>query len=159
LLFTPDDMKTAGPFLNGRFFGTTGTLPPDYTTHPEVKRFTAELEQGQRDGLPWLDKPYTTNHMLGWVTAQAVIALLKQVKGDITPQNIAATMKAAKNLDLGGIVAPWTPTLDVDPGTAGFQVDADFYVTTVKNGQITLLDSKLRCGKLDGCGKTTTTTK
>jgi branched-chain amino acid transport system substrate-binding protein len=154
LLFTPDDMKVAGPILNGRFFATTGTLPPDYTTHDEVKRFTVEMQAGAVNGLPWLEPPYTSNHMGGWVTAQAVINILKTIDGDTyTADTFTAAAKKAKAIDMGGITAPWTPFEDVDPATMGKQTYNNFYVTTVKNNAVTLLDSKLRCGKLDGCSK------
>jgi hypothetical protein len=156
ILFTPDDLKSVASIMEGRYYYQTGTLPPDYTDHKEVQRFTAEMEQGQRDGLPWLDKPYTASgHMQGWLTAQSVIAVLEAIPEgeEINAASFTAAAKAAKALDLGGIAAPWTPFEDVDPTTQGKQTYNSFYITTVKGGNLTLLDSKLRCGKLDGCSK------
>jgi branched-chain amino acid transport system substrate-binding protein len=151
--YTPADMQILAPFLNGRFFAPTGTLPADYTQHKEIQRFVTELEEGQRAGLPWLDKPYTSGgHLQGWVTAQAVLNILKSMDGDTyTPATFTTAAKAAKALDMGGVTAPWTPFEDVDTTTRGRQTYNNFYVGTVKDGTSTLLDSKLRCGKLDGC--------
>jgi branched-chain amino acid transport system substrate-binding protein len=153
LQFTVQDLALVAPILEGRYFSATGSLPPDYTQHEEVKRFNEELLAGQRAGLPWLDQPYTSNHLQGWLTAQGIIAVLKEVKGDITVQSVTAAAKAAKNLEMGGIVAPWTPFLDEDPDVAGKQTYNSFYINTVKDGKVALVDTKLRCGRLDGCSK------
>jgi branched-chain amino acid transport system substrate-binding protein len=151
--YTTTDMQVLAPYLNGRFFAPSGTLPADYTTHDEIKRFVVEMQAGAVNGLPWLDPPYTSGgHLQGWVTAQAVINILKLIEGDnFTPDTFTAAAKKAKAVDMGGVTAPWTPFEDVDTASRGRQTYNNFYISTVKDGTSTLLDSKLRCGKLDGC--------
>jgi hypothetical protein len=149
---TPEQVERLAPILNDRYFIPVATLPVWLTSNVEVQRFQAEMAAGTHSGLTSLAAPYTDLQLRGWITAQGVLAILRSIAGGVfTPTTFTAAAQAAVNLDLGGIAAPWTPFEDVDPETPGRQSRGDFYVVTVKDGAVTLLDQEPRCGKLDGC--------
>jgi hypothetical protein len=142
------------PSFEGRYYAAAGVLPLTVADHPEFERFESEMALGRTNGLRWLDPPYGQSHFDGWFTAQAVIAILQTIKDDVySPDTFTEAARAARKLDMAGLTAPWTPFEDADPVAEGRQASNGFYVVTVKDGAVTLLDGKLRCGRVGGCPK------
>jgi hypothetical protein len=149
---TPGQVERLAPILNDRYFVPASTLPVSLTSHAEVQRFHTEMAAGTSSGLTSLAAPSSDLQLGGWIIAQGVLGIFRSITGgDFTPATFTAAARAAVKLDLDGIAAPWTPFQDIDSEAPGRQSSDDFYVLTIKDGAVTLLDEEPRCGKLDGC--------
>jgi ABC-type branched-subunit amino acid transport system substrate-binding protein len=95
-------------------------FPPFNQDSPTMSRFRDELaaEEKTGDADAALGKQDLAS-LGGWLSIQALAELAKNgaLKGDVTAASVTAALDSAKDLDLGGLIPPWTPTA---PGPKGF---------------------------------------
>lgn len=149
--WTEETFEAVGDSVDGRFFIASSIVPPSVTDHPEIKRFTEEMDAAQRAGIAGTEEPRTQFALEAWVAVNAFAALAETIDGDITRESVTEALDTAEDLDLGGVVPAWTPAADEDPDTEGRQVYNDFYVVTYKDGALTLFQDEPVCGAIDGC--------
>jgi branched-chain amino acid transport system substrate-binding protein len=115
--------STVNPFLNAASGGDAiqnrrlsfSNFLPFSSKNAVIQQFKSELAAAYNRGKgdKWADLrqqgPTTISQWLGlWVIEQMVKN--GQLKANnITPETITAALNKAKNLDMGGVTAPWTP--------------------------------------------------
>jgi branched-chain amino acid transport system substrate-binding protein len=104
---TAADTKAIGG-LGGTMIGTHPLLPPtDEAAGPT--RFRKEMKAAEAAGVDDADD-LSYGAYYAWTAMQAFKVVAKTVTGDLTASTLLAALKAAKNLDVDGLLPqPWTP--------------------------------------------------
>lgn len=122
-------MKSAGPAAG--LIVTAGTMPP--LNDPTLKQFRDDMaaQEATGDADAAISKasavaPY------GWLALQAVVNVTKGID-TITPETVSRALDTARDVDLSGIVPPWTPSA---PGPEGFPrvSNSAVWLAAFKNG-------------------------
>jgi len=144
--FTPKLLAANASVTNGLII-TTDTPPATAATEkvwPVMKTFLAdmkaELASGDAGANQALARPF---QLKIWLTTEATFALMKNIKGTINAASTLAALESAKNLSLGGIFPPWTPsaTLTIPGIGVTHYSEAYYWEVKVENGQ-QILESK-----------------
>ena len=112
---------------------------------PLLQRFYKELAIEKKSGDAFADASLTRTSSLGtWLGYYVVEKLVKtgKVKGNVTAASLMKAMNSAKNINMGGVIPPWTPTA---PGPTGFSRVSNpyMYITSyTTSGQPKLLAPK-----------------
>lgn len=132
-----EELENAGPSAG---LMVTGFSYPPFGD-PTMKRFRAEMAVEEAAGNEFASlktaSPYAA---YGWVALQALEQVTKDMD-TITAQSISKALDEAKDIDLGGIVPPWTPS---KPGPAGMirVSNASTWFAAFENGEmVALVDS------------------
>lgn len=149
--WTEETFDAMGESVDGRFFVASSIVPPSVTDHPEIMRFTEEMDAAQRAGIAGTEEPRTQFALEAWLSVYAFAALAETIDGDITRDSVVEAMQTAEDIDLGGVVPAWTPAADEEPDNPGRQVYNDFYVIAYEGGELTLYQDEPVCGAPDGC--------
>jgi ABC-type branched-subunit amino acid transport system substrate-binding protein len=110
--------------------------PPFTIDNPVMKEFRDSLAAEEASG----DKDATVgamdeNSFGSWLGIYAINEIVKQTNmTDITSANIVKALDATKDLDLGGVIPPWTPTKE---GPEGFKrvSNPTTYLIGIKDGK------------------------
>lgn len=148
--WTEEAFESMGGSVDGRFFVASSIVPTTVTDHPEIQRFTEEMDAAQRAGVAGTEEPRTQFALEAWVAVNAFAAVAETIDGEITRESVVEALQTAEDVDLGGVVPAWTPAADADPDTVGRQVYNDFYVVTYDGG-LSLYQDEPVCGALEGC--------
>jgi ABC-type branched-subunit amino acid transport system substrate-binding protein len=120
---------------------TASPFPPFTSDSPMMERFRTELaaEEKSGDGDAALSKQ-DLGSFGAWLSVQALEQLAKDgsLDGDITAASVTSALNAAKDVDLGGVIPPWTPSA---PGPKGFSraSNTSNYMIVFDNGVEKLL--------------------
>lgn len=120
---------------------TASPFPPFTEDSPMMTRFRTELaaEEKSGDSDAALSKQ-DLGSFGAWLSVQALEQLAKSgvLKGDITAASVTSALDGAKNVDLGGVIPPWTPSA---PGPTGFSRASNTanYMIIYENGEQKLL--------------------
>lgn len=118
-------------------------LPPLNVDLPGVKQFVEEIkaEAADGDGDAAVDKQ-SGEGFGAWLSLIGLEAAVKQQKpSDITAASLKTALQNAKDLDLAGLIPPWTPN---QQGPAGFgRLSNDhYYLVGYKKGKPYLITPK-----------------
>ncbi|MET7400384.1 ABC transporter substrate-binding protein, partial [Dactylosporangium sp. NPDC005572] len=135
---TLPDLKSLGSFVDGA--NIVMTLPPATSTHIRgVKMFVDDMAAQEKSG----DK-YAANvgsaAQHTWLGVRIVAKIASQAKGTVDRESFTAALQSAKDVDLFGILPPWTPSSKAPAGAPEGMVNPFVYFTKVKNEQFVLVN-------------------
>lgn len=115
---------------------------------PSMERFRTELavEEAAGNADAALDKMYPISFQ-AWLALQAVEQVTKGQE-TITAQSVTAALDEAKDIDLGRIIPPWTPST---PGPKGLSrvSNTSLYFTGFENGKaVSLMDAPVSLAEI-----------
>jgi branched-chain amino acid transport system substrate-binding protein len=172
--FNAADMKNFGDFAKQIYLNAGYPSPTaDQSRWPILGTIIKDLSasgkpemQAQNMKLPAIRS---------WLAVYALTAIVSKFgkPDDVSRQAVMAAVKAAKNVDMFGLVPPWTPTFSLAPGTPFASISQPWYYVESfdAQGNVTVADKQLNVvaeigGKIDypqptgassGSGTTTTT--
>jgi ABC-type branched-subunit amino acid transport system substrate-binding protein len=136
-LFTPKDADAWGGVDALDKVISVVPLPPLNGPEPGIAVFKKDLaaEEATGDGDAALDKQQVGQGFWAWLTVQALEAAVKQAKTtDVSKAGLKKAMDSAKDLDMMGLIKPWTPSKPGPPGLGRLSNDA-YYVVGYKQGE------------------------
>jgi ABC-type branched-subunit amino acid transport system substrate-binding protein len=83
-------------------------FPPPTENTPAIKRYNAELNAAARAGVTNANIR-DANGMQAWLAVQVVERVGDSIKGAINNVTLGAALRAAHDINLGGVIPPWTP--------------------------------------------------
>lgn len=134
----PKQARGLGPALDKMILGVrTPSLG-----HPSMARFNEELAvaaaTGDEDAAPDRLDPYAA---ATWVSLQAVEQVAKG-QTTITAASVKSALDQARDIDLGGVLPPWTPSRQGPKGFSRVSNDGLWFVGLARDGRdIPLTDS------------------
>lgn len=150
-VWTEETFEVMGESVDGRYFYPTSIVPLAAGDHPEITRFNEEMDAAQAAGISYTEEPRSNFALQAWVAVNAFAEVAASIDGDITRESVTEALQSAEDVDLAGIVPPWTPARDDDPDTQGRQVYNNFYIVTYEGGALKLYSDEAFCGTLGGC--------
>jgi branched-chain amino acid transport system substrate-binding protein len=107
--------------------GSSFALPPTYTANAGVRLFHQDMEAQAKTGDTSATPAAAYNDLaaMGWLAMHA-FAVIAQSQKAITAESIYNGFKAAKNIDMYGMMPPWTPNASV--GIPGYPRISQKYV-------------------------------
>jgi branched-chain amino acid transport system substrate-binding protein len=133
------DIKSLGSFIEGALFAIS--LPPASAANdiPALKDWLADMKTQEDSG----DKDAANTSAISlhaWLGVHAIAEIAKGIDGDINRESFTAALKSAKDVDMKGILPPWTPSAPAPEGMPkGFTVPL-VYFATVKNNDLVLMN-------------------
>jgi ABC-type branched-subunit amino acid transport system substrate-binding protein len=129
-LTSQNDVNGFGPLTQHLIVGAS--FPP--VESPQMAPFVNDMKNY---GGPPIDAITLENDALPWVALQALVKVTKGMN-TIDGATIMAALNKAKNIDIGPMLPPWTPS---DPGPKGFGrlSNPAVWLKAYKNGQPVLL--------------------
>jgi branched-chain amino acid transport system substrate-binding protein len=173
--FNAADMKNFGDFAKQIYVNTAFPSPTaSQTRWPILATILKDLgASGEKSMEPDNMK---TSAIRSWMSVYALTTIMEKFgkPDDISRQSVMAAVKAAKDVDMFGLIPPWTPTFSQAPGTPFSSVSQPWYYVESfdAGGNVTVGDKQYNVifelgGKLDypqptaagssGSGTTTTT--
>jgi hypothetical protein len=139
--FSPDDMKAFGSFAKNIYLNTA--FPPadsSQTTWPILADVLNDLKSGG-----FTVNSTKTAPIRSWMATYAFVTIIEKFgkPDDISKEAITAAMKAAKDVDMFGLIPPWTPSFSATGGQGSFSaVSQPWYhvVTYDESGKPTVSD-------------------
>jgi ABC-type branched-subunit amino acid transport system substrate-binding protein len=132
----PADVTNLGSAAANFILGAS--LPPASATNlPGIQQYLKEMKAEQDSG----DSDASPSHLnetteTAWLAIHAITKVMT-TNTNTTAAGVTAALATAKNIDLMGLIPPWTPsTTGAAPLT---RVDnSSVYILTIKNGQLVL---------------------
>jgi ABC-type branched-subunit amino acid transport system substrate-binding protein len=133
----PSDVANLGPAADN--FILAGSLPPASATNlPGIAQYLKELqaEQSSGDGDAAVSKLTETTET-AWLAIHAIDKVMAASSTSISAAGVTAALGTAKNIDLMGLIPPWTPAAT---GAAPLTRvnNSDVYILKIKNGELVL---------------------
>ncbi|OLT18653.1 hypothetical protein BJF78_00645 [Pseudonocardia sp. CNS-139] len=136
----PRDIEVLGDFIEGAKFVLS--LPPAAAAdrYEGVGRWVADMKAQQDTG----DEAAATLNGISlhaWLGVHAIAEIAGQVDGEVTRDSFVAALKAAEDVDMQGILPPWTPTAPAPAGMPdGLNMPLVFF-GTVKDNTLVLMEN------------------
>jgi ABC-type branched-subunit amino acid transport system substrate-binding protein len=110
-----------------------------------VQRYLSELDAraktGDNDAKNAEEHPASTG-IQSWLAIQAIEVLVKSgALTDLTSSSLLTALKSAQNLDLGGVIPPWTPDKAGPTGLSRVS-NPYYYIDSYVGGNVTQLTPK-----------------
>jgi ABC-type branched-subunit amino acid transport system substrate-binding protein len=135
-----DDMKTFGALANQMYLNTA--FPPA-TASQDKWPILADVINDLKGG-GFTAGSIKTAPIRSWLATYALVTIVEKFgkPDDISKEAITAAVKAAKDVDMFGLVPPWTPTFSLAPGTAFASISQPWYyvVNYDDKGKVTVQD-------------------
>jgi ABC-type branched-subunit amino acid transport system substrate-binding protein len=137
-----DDMKTFGPlgaqiYLNAAF--------PPATASQDKWPILADVINDLKVG-GFAANSIKTAPIRSWLATYALVTVVEKFgkPDDISKEAITAALKAAKDVDMFGLIPPWTPSFSAAPGTPFASVSNPWYyvISYDTNGKPTVQDKQ-----------------
>jgi branched-chain amino acid transport system substrate-binding protein len=135
-IFNPSMAKEFGGVENLDKVVSVTALPPITSDKPGAQQYTTELKAREATG----DKDaaiaaQTGSGFAAWLCLLGLEQAVTQTKTtDITPAGLTKALSTAKDLDLGGLIPPWTPGKAGPEGMSRLSNDA-YYIVGYKQGE------------------------
>jgi branched-chain amino acid transport system substrate-binding protein len=153
--FSADDMKAFGDFSKQMYLNTA--FPPATASQDKWPILADILNDVKGSGLTV--NTIKTSVIRSWMATYALVNIVEKFgkPDDISKEAVMAAVKAAKDIDMFGLVPPWTPSSVALPGVAAFTAISQpwYYVATFDaEGKATIGDKLLNfvnelSGKID----------
>jgi ABC-type branched-subunit amino acid transport system substrate-binding protein len=143
-IFTPKDATAFGGVAALDKMISVVAMPPLNGSEPGSAASTKDLkaEEATGDSDAAIDKQQLGQGFAAWLTVQAVERAVQQTKTtDVSKAGVKKALDTAKDLDMMGLIPPWTPSKPGPPGLGRLSNDA-YYVVGYKNGEAYLLSPK-----------------
>jgi len=96
----------------------SNTFPPLNSDNAEMKRYLEEMKAEADAGTAEADTP-TLNGIRAWLAVNVIEQVVEDQKvTDVSGATLMEALNATKDLDLGGLIPPWTPNA---PGPKGLE--------------------------------------
>lgn len=133
----PANISKLGDFIEGARLGLA--VPPVSAADkiPGVNQFVTDMKAAEAAG----DKNAKDQSALAmhcWLAVYAIGEIARSVAGDVDRSSFTTAIKAAKDVDLQGILPPWTPTAETPEGVPAGMVQPLVYFGVVKDGTLVL---------------------
>jgi ABC-type branched-subunit amino acid transport system substrate-binding protein len=142
LNFSPQLLAEMGSTANGL---TAVSDFPDSVTSTSfagIRTFQAQMNHASAHGVANAGKKFWTPLALDtWLSVYAVDHVGETIRGSVTSHSLLAALRKAKNVNLFGVVPPWSPSVRGPAGNATIS-NPWFYFLEVKNGLNYLVDKK-----------------
>lgn len=107
--FSQADLQDLGTFATSSTYTAPTPAPSSSTTDfPGLKDFLADMEKSGNKDLELENLNGDT--VYPWLTVRAFGELATGITGDIDKTSVIAALESAKDLDMAGLIAPWTPS-------------------------------------------------
>ena len=135
------DLSTLGSFANGAL--VVAAFPPATAAAkiPGVQQWLTELKAEQSSGdADAAASMADGNSMRAWLAVHIIAEVAKTVSGTVDRAGFTTALKAAKNIDLLGILPNWTPSAPGTVASLAHLNNAYVYFTKVENGAYELVN-------------------
>ena len=129
------DLATLGSYANGAL--VVSAFPPASAadTIPGVQQWLTELKAEQNSGDSAASASMADgNSMRAWLAVHIIAEVAKTIHGTVDRASFTTALKAAKNINLLGILPNWTPSAPGTVSSLSHLNNPYVYFTKVENG-------------------------
>jgi ABC-type branched-subunit amino acid transport system substrate-binding protein len=122
--FTPETLKKYSDITKGTVLADSFPYPSqaNVKNFPGLKQYFADMKASGKSSLSTAN--LKTTYFSPWISTLAFVEVTKNLDS-FTPATVVEALKTAQNVDLLGLIPPWTPST---PGFSVFTSSSNHYV-------------------------------